>query len=45
MATGVIRITLGAPIALVALVLFLVAVLIEWLGDLSRACTRSENHQ
>jgi hypothetical protein len=40
--TTVFRITL-APIAMLALVAFGVALLVEWLGDLSRTCPHSEN--
>jgi hypothetical protein len=42
MATAL-RISIGAPIALIALVVFAVALLIEWLGDLTRTCPHSEN--
>jgi hypothetical protein len=44
MPAGVIRFTLGAPIALAALAVFLVAMLIEWLGDLTRGGPHRENH-
>jgi hypothetical protein len=35
-------IALGAPIAAIALLAFALALLIEWLGDLSRICPDSE---
>ena len=37
------RISIGAPIALIALIVFTAALLLEWLGDLSRTCPPSEN--
>jgi hypothetical protein len=41
--TTVLRISLLAPIALVALMVFTAALLLEWLGDLTRACPHSED--
>ena len=41
--TIALRISLGAPIALIALVVFTGALLLEWLGDLMRTCPNSEN--
>jgi hypothetical protein len=41
--TIALRISLGIPIALLALVLFAAAMLTEWLGDLARSCPHSEN--
>jgi hypothetical protein len=37
------RISIGAPFALIALIVFAVALLVEWLGDLARTCPPSEN--
>jgi len=34
-----------APIALLALVVFCLALLAEWLGDLARTCPHSEDSQ
>lgn len=41
--TTVLRISFFAPIALVALVVFLAALLLEWIGDLMRTCPPSED--
>ena len=41
--TTALRISIGAPIALIALVVFTAALLLEWLGDLARTCPHSEN--
>jgi hypothetical protein len=35
MARAAIRITIGAPLVALALIAFLVALLVEWLGDLA----------
>jgi hypothetical protein len=40
--TTALRISLFAPIALVALVVFVAALLLEWIGDLARTCPHSE---
>ena len=45
MVTGFIRITIGLPIAALALAAFVAALLVEWIGDLTRRCPHSENHQ
>jgi hypothetical protein len=37
------RISIGAPIALIALIVFTAVLLLEWLGDLARTCPPSEN--
>jgi hypothetical protein len=42
MTAALIRITIGAPIAIIALIAFTAALLIEWLGDLARTCPHSE---
>ena len=41
--TTVLRISIGAPIAVAALIVFTIALLAEWLGDLARSCPHSEN--
>ena len=41
--TTVLRISLLAPIALVALVVFTAALLLEWIGDLTRTCPHPED--
>jgi hypothetical protein len=41
--TIALRISLGIPIALLALVVFAAALLTEWLGDLARTCPHSED--
>jgi hypothetical protein len=45
MVTAVIRITIGLPIAALALAAFVAVLLVEWLGDLTRRCPHPENHQ
>jgi len=45
MATSVIRITIGLPIAALALAAFVAALLVEWLGDLLRRGPHPEKHQ
>jgi hypothetical protein len=42
MGTVVIRITVGAPLVAIALAAFTIALLVEWIGDLSRACPYPE---
>jgi hypothetical protein len=42
MAAALTRIAIGAPIAVIALIAFSAALLIEWLGDLARTCPDSE---
>jgi hypothetical protein len=44
MTTGILRITLGAPLIAVALAAFTIALLIEWVGDLARTCPHPEKH-
>ena len=41
--TSVLRISIGIPIALLALLVFAAAMLTEWLGDLARTRPHSEN--
>jgi hypothetical protein len=43
MTTGLLRITVAAPLVAIAMVAFLVALLVEWLGDLARTCPNPEN--
>ena len=43
MTTGLLRLTIGAPIAVLALLVFTAALLAEWIGDLKRTCPDSEN--
>jgi hypothetical protein len=45
MVTSVIRITIGLPIAALALTAFVAALLVEWIGDLVRRGPHAENHQ
>jgi hypothetical protein len=45
MVMGLIRITIGLPIAALALAAFLAAMLVEWLGDRARRVPNPENHQ
>jgi hypothetical protein len=42
MSTGLLRITIGAPLVAIAMLAFSVALLIEWLGDLARTCPNPE---
>jgi hypothetical protein len=45
MVTSLIRITIGLPIAALALAAFVAALLVEWIGDLVRRGPHPENHQ
>lgn len=42
MNTGLIRITLVAPLVAMALAAFAIALLLEWIGDLARTCPHPE---
>ncbi len=44
MSTGLIRITLGAPLVAIVLAAFAIALLVEWLGDLARTCPHPEKN-
>lgn len=44
MVTATLRACIVAPLALLALAAFCAALLVEWLGDLSRTCPDSEKH-
>jgi hypothetical protein len=44
MSTVLIRITLGAPLVAIALTAFAIALLVEWIADLTRACPNPEKH-
>jgi hypothetical protein len=45
MVTSLIRITIGLPIAALALTAFVAALLVEWSADLARRFPHPENHQ
>jgi hypothetical protein len=45
MTAALTRIAIGAPIAVLALIAFTAALLIEWLGDLARTCPPSETRK
>jgi len=44
MRTGLLRITIGAPLVAIAMLAFSVALLVGWLGDLARTCPSPEEH-
>ena len=43
MSTHLLRLTLGAPLVVIAMLAFSIALLIEWLGDRARTCPHPEN--
>jgi hypothetical protein len=38
------RISIGAPLVVLAMLAFAVAMLVEWLGDMARTCPNPEEH-
>ena len=44
MTTGLLRITLCAPLVAIALIAFAIALLLEWLGDRARTCPHPEKN-
>jgi len=42
MSTALLRITIGAPLVAIAMIAFVIALLLEWMGDCARACPRPE---